>query len=330
MVCKNCQAVLNENSLFCTHCGQPVQQKKSRKKPILIGLLIALILVAALAAAWVFIWLTADEPGEAIAEGIENTLESGSFTVKFTAAYGDFQGDMAQTQGTMYVSIDSRNEKLMAQIQVEDSNGEVQETYGIYEGYFTDGYYYEDVSEAIDLFFLAYEEEFELDMLVAMLMNSLPTSYHEMLGQFVNMDKLETCMSQYEEKLDDERWLEAYAGFSKEKKGATTMYTFEPNIHSFLSGSLDVFETAFQNKYQYVGLKQMLRQLRTQAENTQVHLAFGVQNKRLVRLELKLSGTEDGLTEGETVKANLEISRIGNTPVDEDLLAQLLADAKSW
>ena len=85
MVCKNCQAVLNENSLFCTHCGQPVQQKKSRKKPILIGILIALILVAALAVAWMFFWLTADEPGEAIAEGIENTLESGSFTVKFTA-----------------------------------------------------------------------------------------------------------------------------------------------------------------------------------------------------------------------------------------------------
>lgn len=339
--CPYCGRPMAAGAVFCVGCGQRVQQpqtqgyeppaqkqKKSKKKPIMIGISVVLILVAVVAAGLLFFWLTDDDPGEAIADGLENTLDSGSFTVKYTASYADSWGDIEQAQGTVYVSIDTRNEELMAQIQVEDSDGEVQETYAIYDGYFTDGYYYEDVSEAIDMFFLAYEEDFDSEMLVAMLMNSLPSSYNEMLSQVVDQSKLEECVSQYEEKLNDERWLEEYAGYAKDDEGAATMYTFAPNIHTFLNGSLDVFETAFQNKYLYIGLKDMLRDLRTPAKNTQVRLTFGVKNERLVRLELTLGGTEDGLTEGETVKFRGDLSNFGNTYVDEDLLAQLLADAQ--
>lgn len=338
--CPHCGRSLTPGAVFCVGCGQRVQQpqtqgytpppqkqKKSRKKLIIIAVSIALILAAILATGLLLFWLFDDDPGEAIADGVENALDSGSFTVKYTASYEDFQGEIERVQGTMYVSIDTRNEDLMAQIQVVDSYGE-EETYAIYDGYFTDGYYYEDVSEAIDLFFLAYEEDFELEVLVAMLMNSLPSSYNEILAEVVNQDKLEDCVSQYSEKLDDESWLEEYAGYSKEDEGATTMYTFTPNIHTFLDGSLDVFETAFRNKYQYIGVKDMLRDLRTPAKDTKVQLAFGVRNERLVRLELTLGGTEDGLTAGETVKFRGDLSDFGNTYVDEDLLAELLVDAQ--
>lgn len=371
MICRNCQAALEENSVFCSHCGQrveepmpnpvsqcpncgkelapgavfcvgcgqqiqqvpkpvmpPVQQKKSKKIPILIGIAVALLLVAVLVVGLVFHWFIDRDPGEEITDAVENTVETGNFTVKYRASYEDFQGDVERVQGTVYVSIDRRNQDVTMQIDVEDANGHVQQTYALYDGYFTDGNNYEDVSEDISALFASEEVEMDMDEMMSLVMAQLGDVDLEMLSQLVNLDNLETCLSNYGEKLNDEAWLEEYAGLSIDKNGSVTTYAFEPNLYTFVSGSLDVFETVFQNKYQFIAVKEMLLSLRAPANHTNIRLAFEVQKERLVGLELLLGGTEEGLAEGETVKVDVAISQFGTTRIDEDLLAQLLADAQ--
>ena len=240
-------------------------------------------------------------------DGAENLIKNGNFTVEVKA--------MGEKM-TIQVDIDWDKEEVT--IYAED-DGDF--AFAIYDGYYISydswhgDYVAEDYSEPIALFFDNYEPGEEIDWedvagLVYLTTRVDPEDY-------VNLKQLGKCLDTLSDKLQNKKWLEKNAGYSKEKEDGVTLHVYEPDLYDLAVAVLQIFKPCMEDDYIYDYAMDMLDEYEDTLSALKIKLTLGVQGKYLVSAEAKVSGVK--------VKASFE--DIGSTRIDMDALEDILDDA---
>lgn len=300
--------------------AEPADKKpKKGLKTVLLLAGIALVLVAA-----VVVLLVCFMPGgpvEEIAEGVENTLKAGSFTVEFN---GDADGD--KISGLFQFELDLDNRELAMYAEVEEDGD--QSVMAIYDGCVIseyDGYYYaDDISDDLDEIFDQYEE-FDLENINwEDLLDSIERGLYDEAEEYIDFDVLNTCLEAYIESLNDEDWLEENAGFYMDEKDGLDLYCFEPDNYVFVSESLAQFEEVFRDEETYEDLEDALKEVKGPMRELELELVFGLDGDELALLRMY------GDMDGDALEIELEFSDIGDTEIDKDELKYMLDEAEIY
>lgn len=221
-------------------------------------------------------------------------------------------------RGEFQYDIDWKERDIMVYGTLKNSGNKV--TFGIYDGYMFTEDYVIDISDELDEMFEACEDaqEQDLDELMEQLEDMLGIS----LEDYIDLDELPGCLKAYGKKLNSESWLKEYAGFTQEKKNGTTYYCFEPKTYDFLSGSLPLFESAFEDPDDYEDAMDSLKDAKSELNDMDVELTLGVKSGYLSEFLLEME------IDGISVSYEIELSNIGKTEIDVDELEDMLDDAK--
>lgn len=344
--CPHCGGPLDPDAVFCNNCGKKlspslaekaakkftgIKAPKLPKKGIIAAAAVALLLVVVLIVGFATNWFGATGPAAQIASAVKNTLTADSFTVDFEYTYNEYREWGTEARGTAYVAIDPDKRELTvyADLTVDGESGIL----AIYDGYYIVsssgecwGY---DISDELDAYFDAYEEGTAKDFSWEDFINSV--SYegaYDEAKEDIDFDKLDTCLAAYLKNLNSKKWLEENGGYSVEKDGGVTMHTFTPDIYTFLKASASGFENAFIDRELYSEMNDGITDLRSGSKYTDTKIVFGVKGGKLVHLEGKISGSYDGLTEGDELHIEADFYDIGKTKFDIDELEDMLAEAK--
>ena len=342
--CPHCGGPLDPDAVFCNNCGKKLSASmaekaakklsglklpKLPKKGVIAVASIALVLAVVLIVGSATSWFGATGPAVQIASAVKNTLAAESFTVDFTYTYNGYHGLHDEVSGTAYVSFVPDKRELTAYVNLT-SDGETG-VIAIYDGYYMeadrDGCWGDDISEQLDLFFDSYEkgpaEDFSSE-------DFLRSVLYKGISRDIDFDVLDTCLAAYFKKLNDKQWLKENAGYSVEKDGGMTMHCFSPNIHTFLKASFAEIEDAFINEELYDEMNDDIADLRYGSKYTDTDAVFGVKGGKLVHFDAKVTSSPDGLTEGDSFRAEADFYDIGKTKIDTEELKDLLAEVKTY
>lgn len=297
----------------------PAQTKRGSRKTILI---IALVLVVALVAGVLSIVQTG--PLNTLVSAAKGTLDSGSFTMEMNISDEEYSQDYL-----MMVEFDPEEEILNLYMETEYTDGGTS-VVGIYDGYSFEHYsygdyeyyYYDDISDGLDDFFAFYQENSEpfdhvfdafstssdRDDLLFILENLDDLTDGE-LSDLMDLEVLADCLLEYMEQLNDEKWLEEFAGYQGE-------YIFEPDLYDFLHESLPYFEPAFEDEDVYDELYGGMRDVRNELRDMDWTLEIALESGDEVVFRL-----DNGYAELEAT-----VFDVGKTELDLDELDSLLEE----
>lgn len=344
--CPHCGGTMDPDAKFCNNCGKKlsaslaeraakkftgIKAPKLPKKGIIAAASIALILAIVLIVGAATNWFGVTGPAAQIARAVKNTFAAKNFSVDFEYTYNEYREWGTEVSGTAYVALDpdKRELTLYADVTAEGESGVI----AIYDGFYIvdgpAGCWGYDVSEELDAYFDAYEEGTAKDFSWEDFINSI--SYegaYDEAKEDIDFDKLDTCLAAYIKKLNDKKWLEENAGYSVEKDGGVTMHCFNPDIYSFLKASASEIENAFIDQDLYDEMNDGITDLRSGSKYTDTNIVFGIKGGKLVHFEGKVSGSYDGLTQGDELHIEADFYDIGKTKIDTDELDDMLAEAK--
>jgi len=344
--CPHCGGPLDPDAKFCNNCGKKlgesladkaakkftgIKAPKLPKKGIIAAAGVALLLVIVLIVGFATNWFGATGPAAQIAGAVKNTFTAKNFSVDFEYTYNEYREWCIESRGTAYVSLDpeARELTLYADVTVDGESGVI----AIYDNFYIvdgpGGCWGYDISEELDDYFDAYEEGTAKDFSWEDFINSV--SYegaYDEAKEDIDFDKLDTCLAAYIKKLNDKKWLEENAGYSVEKDGGVTMHCFAPDIYTFLKASAAEIENAFIDEELYDEMNDGINDLRSGSKYTDTSIVFGIKGGKLVHLEGKVSGSYDGLTEGDELHIEADFYDFGKTKFDTDELDDMLTEAK--
>ena len=338
------EAVVTDDNWEAPVATEPEKPKKGLKFWLLLSG-IALV-VAALVVVVIFI-IKANGPAAAIYNGVKNVLDEKSFTVHIEG-----EGDNDDIEIDMQVEMDPDNREVsLLHVYTEDDNE--PDMIAIYDGYliesrynyeeyyneYTGEYSYErgdpyyvayDISEPLESFFDSYERledgDSSLEEMLDNLVDDIGEEYleeeYEEMKDHVNLEVLEDCLKTYCQMLNDEDWMEENANLTIEEKDGMTLYCLEPDMHDFVMASMEYFREAFEDEDEYEELEEFLEdEAKKDLEETHAEITIGIEDGYLVY------GAMDGETRYDTYELTMEITDIGETEVDKEMLDDILNDA---
>lgn len=344
--CPHCEGLLDPDARFCNNCGKKlgdslaekfvkkisdVKTPKISKKGIIAiagtALLVAVILIVGFATRW----FGMTGPAAQIISALKNTAKAENFTVDFEISYNEYRESNTESWGTAHFAIDhdKRDLTMYTELTIDDETVVI----AIYEGYYIVGssgdYWGYDISEALEDYFDAYEEGTAKDFSWEDFLDSVAyEGAYDEAKEDINFKKLDTCFAEYVKNLNDEEWLEENAGYTVEKDDGVTMHCFTPDIYSFLKASISGFKDAFIDRETFSEMNEDITDLRTESKYTDTQIVFGIKGRKLVHFEGKVSGSYDGLTDGDTYYIEADFYDYGKTEFDIGELDDMLAEVK--
>lgn len=353
--CPHCGGPVKPDAKFCVNCGKkigesladkaakkpapvtkpekaapvkkpvpvkkPEKTKPSNSKPVAAAA-IAIVLVLALIVGIATNWFGATGPAAQIARAANNTFASKNFTVDFEFTYDSMD---VEASGTACVAIDpeERELTLYADMVADGEAGVI----AVYDGYLmvgTDyGCYGYDISDQLDDYFDTYEEGTAKEISWEELLDSMIyEGAYEEAEEFVDFEKLESCLKSLVKKLNSKKWLKENAGYSVEKTDGITMHGFAPDIYTFVTASVAELEEAFIEAEEYEDLVDTLGDAKSAFKDIDIEFVLGVKGGKLVHLEGDVSGV------GEDFQVEADFSNFGKTEFDIDELEDMLDEAK--
>lgn len=301
------------------------ERRKGGKKwiAVIVAVLVIALVVGALS-------VLQTGPLNTLVTAAKHTLDSGSFTVKVTATDGDYSNDVL-----IMVEFDPEEEILNLYMETEYDDGST-DVLGIYDGYIFekyedeayDYYYcnYADASDSLEEFFTFYRENtdafdrvfdpFRLPSDRDDLLMILENFDDVMDGEFsdvMDLEVLADCILEYNAQLNDEGWLEEFAGYQED-------YLFEPDLYDFLDESLPYFETAFEDEDLYDEIYGDMRDSRNDLREVELTL----------ECTLKSGGVAELRIENEYVEVTFTVYDVGKTEPDLDELDSLLEECMDY
>ena len=346
MYCNSCGGSLPEGSRFCPGCGQPVAFPAPVAQPLLLQedaegqlslsgfqpeqqpdvkairrkirwLVAGMAGMITVTAVILLLFLLPLGPMTDIALAAKNTFEEGSVTVDYAYREG-----LDRVGGTVQLEIDPEHRELT--LYAVQTRGDSM-FMAIYDGYvITGSQYYSiayDISQELDQFFDSYESLDEEDYRWQELLDAIREGMYQQVQEHIDLTVLEDCLEDYWDCLNEEDWLQAYAGFWEEKEDGVTCYRFAPDLYTFTYESMTQMKPAFRDRGEYLDLMDELEDSQHDLQQLQPKLAVGILDRELSFLELEAGKGAD------KVKLRLDFSRIGETRVDTQALQDLLDQA---
>ena len=319
---------------------EPVAQKPKKKKAgLLFGILAAVVAVVVLifGAFKLVGGFGGNGPTTKIARATAKTLGSESFTVDFTIETIEDGDDVYTVTATLQVAVDYKNKTVMAYGEAESSDDEVSQI-AIYDGYlinaYEDGtYYYTDISEEINEFFLGVEKGEQ----VTKEFNKRKPDYKKIVGiltghesdyeeaeEYIEFEELKPSAKALIKQLNKKQWLKDELGYSTKQKGLMKVHTFEVDSLDFLEDLIPLVKPAFADKDTYSDLEDVVEEAADDLNSDfYVEASFGIRSNKLRMCEVLIQPYED-----EEVYMHCEFSKLGRTKLDEEKLAKMLKKAK--
>lgn len=302
----------------------PVMPAKRKASGAIIAVILGLLLVAGVVLA-IFAF-GGNGPADSIGKGVKKVLDSETFNFDVTV---DAEGETMNFVGT----IEFNPEEYVLNMYMEATYTGADEviTFGIYDGQtFTieeaDGekwYSYSEIDEdSMEELFDYYLEYADTDLNkkkdVLPILEELDDLTDGELSEIVDLEVLAECITEYVGAHNDEKWLKENAGFSKEKKGGVTYYTYEPNLYELASVSLPFFEESFEDDDIYEEGMDAIDDSRSQLKAIGLEVTFGVKSGYLTSVLMDLEGVEIEVT----------LSDFGKAELDYDELDDLASECK--
>lgn len=344
--CPHCGVPVDTDAVFCSNCGKKLSEYSSErakhkpvgikrlnflKKGIIAVVSITLVFAIILSVGFATNWFGATGPAARIASAVKNTFAAENFTVDFECTYNEYRGRDTKVSVTLYVSInrDKRELTAYADVTADDESGFI----AIYNGFYIVGVpgdcWCEDISEQLDAYFDAYEEGTSKDFSWEDFINSVfYEGAYDDAKKDIDFDKLNTCLAAYTKKLNNKKWLEENAGYSVERNSGVTLHRFDLDVYKFSKASAAEIKDAFIDKKLYDEIDDGISDLRSASKYTDASIVFGIKGGKLVHFEGKISGTRDGLTEGNGIHIEADFYDFGKTKFDKEELKDMLAEAK--
>lgn len=296
------------------------QNQNGNRKRVVIAIAVVMVIVLVIGVLSVL----QTGPLNTLVTAAKRTLDSGSFTVEMNISDGEYSQDYL-----IMMELDPEEEILNLYMETEYVDGG-KSVIGIYDGYsfekYTSGdyeyYYYTDISDGVEDFFEFYRENSEpfdhvfdafntasdRDDLIFMLEN-LDDLTDGALGDVMDIDMLADCLLEYKVQLNDEQWLEEFAGYQGK-------YIFEPDMYDFLDESIPYFESAFEDEDVYDELYGDMRDVRNELRDLDWTLEVSLESGDVVIFRM------------DTGYAELEATffDVGKTELDLDELDSLLEE----
>ena len=334
MKCTHCNCELPDDSLFCANCGKPIAppvpaqpapqapvpaaepvaaavpaQKPHKSKKWLLwgGIGLGIVVIALIILLLTGVLGGKDYPQD----GVENLLEKGNFTAEVNAAGEKY---------TFQVDIDWKREELTV---YAEADGEF--AFAIYDGYYiessySNGYYAYYVGNQIDVFFEDYDPDEEIDWEEVLSLVALFLTPQADVDDYVDTDQLARCMDTLTRKLQDKKWLEKNAGYTREKEDGVTLHIYEPDLYDLACALLDMFAPCIEDEDLYDYAQEALDEYEDTLSMVKIKLELGMKDHYLVSAEAKIAG----------VKFKAAIEDIGKTRIDIDELEEMLDNSKLY
>lgn len=304
----------------------PEKPKKGKglKTALVFGCM-TLILAAAVFVLWRCFGADGDSsaaPVDSIADAFRNTFISESYTMEYT-----METDGVESRQFSQLMMDLEKREMIRYNEI--TSGGTSFISAMYDGYAITGmsggpyYAYEagdDPGEIFELCETLGDDDFSL------------ISYMEDEGLFEELEKavdvdldaeaLSSCLETYLDQLNDEAWLEEYAGFRMDEEDGVDLYCFDVDLYTFVCESIKEFKDSFVDEAEYEKVLKQLEELEEKLKGAELELIFGIDGEHLVRMEV--FGRKDGAKE---LDIEIKISNIGTTEIDTEMLAEMLAEA---
>ena len=294
----------------------PVMPAKRKASGAIIAIILALVLVAGVVVG--VLALGGNGPADSIGKGLKKTVESEIFNFDVTV---DTNGETMNFAGT--IEFNPEEYILNMYMDATYTADEAKVTLGIYDGQaFSiskeggEKYYsYQEIDEdAVEEFCDYYLEYADYDLNkkkdVLVILEELDDMTDGELSEIVDLEVLAECITEYVDAHNDKKWLEENAGFSQEKDGGTTYYTYEPNLYELAEVSLPFFEEAFEDDDIYDEGMDAIEDSRSQLKAITLELTFGVKSGYLTSILVTLEGVEIEMTFSEFGKAELDYDEL--------------------
>lgn len=293
----------------------PAGKSNKLKIGLLLGGICAMLAVTVLL---VCLMAMSGGPAQEIAMAAKNTLDEGSFTLELS---GDVVVDSGDTKIQVELDLDDRELILYSQTYDSWEDGFT----AVYDGYVimgSDSYSFAySIADELDEFFDSCEEWDDGEIDWEEVLDSFEAGLYDDLQEHMDMEVLEHCLEDYMDNLNDEDWLEEYAGFSEEEKRGVTCYSFEPDLYDFTKESMTHLEPAFRDPQDYEELMDELADSKRDLREAKPEIAVGIDGDVLSFLEIT------GDFDGDEIDLKLEFSKVGETEIDRELLEELLDEA---
>lgn len=324
----------------------PPEAKKKSHVGLVIGLAAAAtILCGTMVAGALTNWFgLAGGPAQTICRAIQKTAAQNSGTIEIdckiaedtSSNYDDSEGtsqrtDSGEITGTVQWTGNRKERELSINAEYTLSAGGMEQNcvLALYNGYLIysigDGTYAVDVSKKLDALFDNLEDCEEQDwedLDWEEVLDEGSEGAYEEASEYIDFDALNQCLKEYWNCLNDTGWLEENAGYSCERDGSETVYSFKLPLEKFLPATLEKFRGAFRNADDYNKVTDTLKEKENVLSSVQPSFSVSLQDGMLSSVQMK--------AEYENIQADFRCtySKIGETEVDTEKLEALLDSAE--
>lgn len=336
--CDHCGAELDDDALFCTICGYPVDLWQDRKKQVSVAAttqtkqeykatrakkkswvknvpisgwkrtaiaIAAIVLMITLSAILISNhFAVLGGPLQRMTTAINHTIQAESFTVDMTSEYGDC------TLSTQY---NLKDENLLLWMAQTTSNG------GTYRTAVCDGYYAwswddkiydaENVQRDINRLFGMYRQSGKLSFEKAnwqSILDEIDRDIYRRIARLVDIEQAEQDVQVLCKRMNDTKWMKENAGYSCKWKNGVMTHTLRIDPYTFLMACLECFEDSFYSKSDYYAVQDMIAD--EYWDEARIDLSLSVKNGKVSTI----SYADDYEMQTYTFRG------IGRTVVDEE------------
>lgn len=275
------------------------------------------ILAAFVAIVPLCVLFTRPGPLGALQKAGSNTI----FAENFTAVY-ELDVNGKKMDGHINAAIDPTEKKLDVFLQFSSDIYDYEG--GIHNGTFVivnaknDFIQTVDIQNRVDSFFTLLESG-KPDWSV--LLDFSETNLKEAISADFDFEIFMSCLGEWLNKLNNTRWAEKNAGFTKTKTDGVVTYSYNPDPYTFVQKTVPMFKKAFREKTRYDDLNAYIDNARFLFSEGKASFSFDIKETQLIgsQFQLKFLNLD--------VSGNVSFIGIGSTIVDIDQVAFYIEEA---
>lgn len=263
------------------------------------------------------IWLNRPGPLDSLTRTGANTI----FAENFTAVY-ELDVNGVKMDGLINAAIVPEEKQLDVFLQF--SSPETDYEGGIYQGTLVlvsakdESIQTMDISSQVDQFFTLLDGG-QPDWSV--LLDFSKFNLHEGISKDFEFDTFMSCLGNWLNDLNNAKWAEKHAGFTKTAKDGIITYSYDPQPYDFVQKTVPMFKKAFRDSARYNSLNDYIESAQFLFKDGNADFSFSTKDDQLVEAEFRLKYNNTDVT------GHVSFIGINGTIVDIEQVAFYIKEA---